>query len=197
MQNSTPKTSQNLIQIGSKKRPQKRCKTHLFFDPGRFSRENPLGDPKMEQTSKQNDSQIGTKMGTKSAPGKKSKINAKTVKIHGKYVDLDDFHPPRKIQKNDQNGPSKRHLSGSPNLDLDRFRLDPPFLCGLGSETVPKLIENLFQNGHQNGSKKTSKKITKKRPKRHPKIEPFSKSADHAFFRNLDSFPPSNNLSDK
>ena len=127
MQNSIPKTSQNLIQIGSKKRPQKRCKTHLFFDPGRFSRENPLGDPKMEQKSKQNDPQIGTKMGSRSAPGKKSKINAKTVKIHSKYVDLNDFHPPQKAPENRLKRTSKRHLSGSPNLDFDDFAWTPPF----------------------------------------------------------------------
>ena len=96
MQNSTPKTSQNGDKIGPQKRPQKRCKTHLIFDPGRFGRENPLGDPKMEQKSTQNDPQIGAKIGTRSAPGKKSKIDAKTVKIHRKYVDLSDFQPPQK-----------------------------------------------------------------------------------------------------
>ena len=62
--------------------PKNNANTHLIFDPGRFSRENPLGDPKMEQKSKQNDPQIGAKIGTRSAPGKKSKKNAKTVKIH-------------------------------------------------------------------------------------------------------------------
>ena len=73
--------------------------------------------------------------------------------------------PPRKVPKNHQNGPSKRHLPGSPNLDFDRFRLDPPFLCGLGSETVPKMIENRFQNGHQNGPQKDIKKNHEKASK--------------------------------
>ena len=107
-------------------------------------------------------------MGSRSAPGKKTKINAKTLKIHRKYVDLNDFHPPQKAPEKRPKRTIKRHLSGSPNLDFDRFRLDPPFLCGLGSETVPKLIENRFQNGHQNGPKNDIKKNHEKTSKTTP-----------------------------
>ena len=165
MQNSTPKTSQNLIQIGHQKRPQKRCKTHIFFDPGRFSRENPLGDPKMEQKSKQNDPQIGTKMGTRSAPGKKSKINAKTFKIHCKYVELSDFHPPQK----DLEKRSKRTLKKTPFwLPKPGFRpisLGPPLFVWFGHPNGAKIER-------KSDPKWTPKRSSKRRQKNKRKSDP-------------------------
>ena len=165
MQNSIPKSSKNGIKIGRQKRPQKRCKTHRIFDPGRFGRENPLGDPKMVQKSKQKHPQIGTKMGTRRAPGKKSKINAKTVKIHRKYVDLSDFHPP---QKDPEKRP-KRTLKKTPFwLPKPGFRLislGPSLFVWFGQrngpkidrKSIPKWTPKLIQKDIKKNQEKTSK----------------------------------------
>ena len=179
MQNSIPKSYQNGVQIGFQKRPQKRCKTHLFFDPGRFSRENPLGDPKMVQKSKQKHPQIGTKMGTRSAPGKKSKINAKTVKIHRKYVDLNDFQPPQKAPEKRLKRTIKKTPFWLPKPGFRPISLGPPLFVWFGHGNGPKIDRKSVQKWTP---KRTSKRHQKKSRKNvqndTPKLNPFPNLSD-------------------
>ena len=162
-QNSTPKTSQNRVQIGPQKRPQKLCKSHLIFDPGRFGRENPLGDPKMDQKSTQNDHQIGAKIGTRSAPGKKSKINAKIVKIHRKYVDLNDFQPPQKAPRKRRKLTLKKAPFRLPKLGFRTISLGPPLFVWFGHRNDPKIDRT-------SDPKWTPKLVSKRRQKKCEKV---------------------------
>ena len=164
-QNSTPKTSQNRVQIGPQKRPQKLCKSHLIFDPGRFGRENPLGDPKMDQKSTQNDHQIGAKIGTRSAPGKKSKINAKIVKIHRKYVDLNDFQPPQKAPRKRRKLTLKKAPFRLPKLGFRTISLGPPLFVWFGHRNDPKIDRT-------SDPKWTPKLVSKRRQKKMRKSDP-------------------------
>ena len=169
MQNSTPKTSKNCVQIGPQKRPQKRCKTHLIFDPGRFSRENPLGDPKTEQKSTQNDPQIGAKMDQK-CTWKKIENKCQNRPNPSQICGFERFPPPpKRPPKTSKKDPQKDTFLAPQTWISNDFAWTPPF----EQVWVPKRFQNKSKIGSKMDAKteleKASKKYMKKSPKRRPK----------------------------